>query len=766
MYELIPDELKKLKRWVCWRLIENPDAKPNSHSRFTKVPYNPERGWKASSTDPATWADFDTAVGAVQAGEFAGIGFMFLGSGYFGIDIDDRPDEMKKFLSGEHDNIFGEMVDSLRSYAEISQSGNGIHIICKGVLPDKDFKNPDHKVEMYAKARYFCMTGNFCGDFADIADCTETVKPFYERYKTKKDKPESAPPPPPAPVSLDVHSIIEKAMNSKGGDKFRRLYNGNIQDYTSASEADLAFCNMLAFWCGGDTAKMDEIFRSSGLYREKWDRKQSGSTYGKLTLQKAANGCNAHYDPNRREQSGAKITIKSGGTQTEETTSGKLYKFDDSGNAERMNDAFGEVLKWSYVEKKWLFYEGGKWHYDDIGYHRHIADAVVAMIEQDYPLYQDDPDTEKAFMKHLKRSRSFSGKTNMIREYEHYSPILPRMLDKHKMLLNCKNGTLNLKTGELSPHDRGNFMTKQIPVNYNPDAPEPKLWLKFLDDIFRSDPYMIRYIQKCCGYSLSGSTEEQCLFFLHGSGGNGKSVFLEIIRYILGDYATNIQPQTIMMQNRSGSSPNGDIARLKGARLVTSVEPNEGAWLDEGLVKQLTGDDVVTARKMFSDEFEFKPEFKLWMATNHKPRIKGTDNGIWRRIHLIPFTVQIPPEKMDKHLKYKLVQEAESILKWIIDGCLLWQNEGLTMPKAVKDATQEYRNEMDTLGAFLEACCIEGQGEVKASALYSVYAKWADENNEYKLSNTKFGNEMVKRFQKVRTKKGIVYKGLTLDKNA
>lgn len=746
MYELIPDELKRLKNWVCWKAV--PD--PKSHSGISKRPVNPVTGALAKSNDPSTWCDFDTAVSA--SSDYAGIGFMFEESGFFGVDLDDMPLDS---------DMVTEFLTTLKSYAEVSYSGNGVHIICRGKLPPGARRKG--KVEMYDSGRFFVMTGRFYGSFPDISDGTQAIRSLHEKYLGERQSvPEKPSAPAPKPVSLDVQTIIEKAMNSKGGDKFRRLYNGNIQDYTSASEADLAFCNMLAFWCGGDTAKMDEIFRSSGLYREKWDRKQSGSTYGKLTLQKAANGCNAHYDPNRPQVSGAKITIKSGGTQTEETTSGKLYKFDDSGNAERMNDAFGEVLKWSYVEKKWLFYEGGKWHYDDIGYHRHLADAVVAMIEQDYPLYQDDPDTEKAFMKHLKRSRSFSGKTNMIREYEHYSPILPRMLDKHKMLLNCKNGTLNLKTGELSPHDRGNFMTKQIPVNYNPDAPEPKLWLKFLDDIFGGDPYMIRYIQKCCGYSLSGSTEEQCLFFLHGSGGNGKSVFLEIIRYILGDYATNIQPQTIMMQNRSGSSPNGDIARLKGARLVTSVEPNEGAWLDEGLVKQLTGDDVVTARKMFSDEFEFKPEFKLWMATNHKPRIKGTDNGIWRRIHLIPFTVQIPPEKMDKHLKYKLVQEAESILKWIIDGCLLWQNEGLTMPKAVKDATQEYRNEMDTLGAFLEACCIEGQGEVKASALYSVYAKWADENNEYKLSNTKFGNEMVKRFQKVKTRNGIFYKGLTL----
>lgn len=743
MYELIPDELKRLKNWVCWRAV--PDAK--SHSGVSKRPVNPVTGALAKSNDPSTWCDFDTAVSA--SSDYAGIGFMFEESGFFGVDLDDMPldsDTVTEFLS------------TLRSYAEVSYSGNGVHIICRGKLPPGGRRRGG--IEMYDSGRFFVMTGRFYGSFPDISDGTQAIRSLHAKYLGERQSvPEK---PSPKPVSLDVQTIIEKAMNSKGGDKFRRLYNGNIQDYTSASEADLAFCNMLAFWCGGDTAKMDEIFRSSGLYREKWDRKQSGSTYGKLTLQKAANGCNAHYDPNRPQDSGAKITIKSGGTQTEETTSGKLYKFDDSGNAERMNDAFGEVLKWSYVEKKWLFYEGGKWHYDDIGYHRHLADAVVAMIEQDYPLYQDDPDTEKAFMKHLKRSRSFSGKTNMIREYEHYSPILPRMLDKHKMLLNCKNGIVNLKTGELMPHDKSAYMTKQIPVNYVPDAEKPELWLKFLSDIFSGDPYMIRYIQKCLGYSLCGSTEEQCLFFLIGSGGNGKSLFLEVVRYIFGDYATNIQPQSIMMSQKTGNGPSGDIARLKGARLVTSVEPNEGARLDEGLVKQLTGGDVVTARKMFGDEFEFKPEFKLWMAMNHKPAIRGTDNGIWRRIHLIPFTVQIPPEKVDKHLKYKLVKEAEGIFKWIVDGFRMWQNEGLQMPKTVLDATTEYRNEMDTLSAFLDERCNVGQGEVMASVLYAAYSEWAQVNNEYRLPNTKFGKEMAKHFQKVRTTKGIFYKGVSL----
>ena len=167
---------------------------------------------------------------------------------------------------------------------------------------------------------------------------------------------------------------------------------------------------------------------------------------------------------------------------------------------------------------------------------------------------------------------------------------------------------------------------------------------------------------------------------------------------------------------------------------------------------------------MFSEEFEFKPEFKLWMATNHKPLIRGTDTGIWRRIHLIPFEVQIPLEKVDKHLKHKLAKEAESILKWAVAGCIRWQNEGLTMPKKVLDAVREYQREMDVISSFLDACCIVGEGTVKASQLYAVYAKWANDHNEFCMSSTKFGTEISKRdgINKTKTRNGWFYTGLTL----
>src|SRR5699024_1449972 len=287
------------------------------------------------------------------------------------------------------------------------------------------------------------------------------------------------------------------------------------------------------------------------------------------------------------------------------------------------------------------------------------------------------------------------------------------------------------------------------------------LWLDFLNQIFDGDQDLINYMQRAVGYSLSGSIQEQMLFILHGFGRNGKSVFLDIITEMLGNYTVNIQPQTIMVKPNA-NSPNSDIARLDGARLVTTTEPNEGVRFDEGLVKQLTGGDKVTARFLYGDEFDFYPEFKLWMATNHKPIIRGTDDGIWRRLAVIPFTVQIPENKVDKQLKYKLRREMKGILNWAVEGYQEWQRIGLKEPQVIKNQRTTYRTEMDVVELFIDECCIRKDGErEKASDLYNVYSNWAKDNNQYMMNSTKFGKDMSNKFQKIRSN-GSWYVGLEL----
>lgn len=760
-YSAIPQELKGYKNWVCWQAY--PD--PKSHSGISKKPINPRTGGFAMPNNSDTWSDFETAVR--QSGKYSGIGFMFSNSPFFGVDLDDMPNDIQDYQNGGTDNIISEFVNTLQSYTEFSQSKTGVHIICKGTLPEgrRKAKNDSGGFEMYENGRFFVVTGNYCSEYGYINDCTESVKPLHSKYlgKTAEPKPNRQ----NITVNLNsVDDIVRAACSAKNGSLFKALYSGDFSAYSSQSEADMAFCNMLAFWCGCDAEKMDAIFRQSGLMRDKWDRKQSGTTYGVITLQKAISGCSQTYNP--KKQNDYSISIGNGKViQTVDEEKMRAYTFDDMGNAERFVDLFGENVRYCYTEKKWYFYNSMRWSVDNIGVILRMADKCVEAMKAEAKLYlqadeESGGDMAKAFEKHMKSSRSNKSKKAMLNEIEHHLPILPIQMDRYKMALNTPSGIINLKNGDVKAHNPEYYFTKITSVDCAEAADCPR-WLAFLDDIFAGDKDLIRYIQKAVGYSLTGSTAEQCAFFLYGTGRNGKSTFIDVIRDVFGDYAANIQPETIMVKSSQSNAINSDIARLKGARLVTSVEPNEGVRLNEGLLKQLTGDDTVTARKLYSEEFEFKPEFKLWMATNHKPIIRGTDTGIWRRIHMIPFDVQIPEDKVDKNLTHKLKAEMTGIFKWCIDGCLMWQREGLQMPAAVLKSVREYRREMDVISAFIEDKCTL-EGTVQASTLYAAYVSWADSNNEYCMSNTKFSTELAKRFEKVRGKNYNFFNGISLFK--
>lgn len=772
MYEKIPEELKRLPCWICWRAV--PD--PKSHSGIKKIPIAPLTGKAASSAAPETWTDFDTAVKASE--KYSGIGFVFDGrSGYFGVDVDDIADSVKDFLNGSTDNIAGEFILSLQSYTELSQSGNGVHIICKGKLPTGSRRRGN--VEMYETGRYFVMTGNAVTSYP-IADCTETVKPLHEKYLGNGGK-KSIPAQKTAGVSQNtfngctdsVAERLEKARNSKQGKLFSDLMDGNFESYyNSHSEADLALCNILVFWLGRNPDAVDGVFRTSGLMRDKWDSKRSGSTYGALTVQKAIAECAAVYGEKNVPAKNYSVTVSADGTPRASDEDGreiKLYTMDDTGNAQRMFDNYGGRLRYSYIEKSWYYWDERRWCKDVTGTVDRVADESLTVMQSETELYRliDEKNgvkdkMEKKFLRHIKSSRSSKSKTAMKNELRHKVPALPGQFDRDKYALNTPDGIIDLRSGKLLPHDIEKYITKLCGTGLGEaDCP---VWKSFLDTVFGGDPEMIRYIQKAVGYSLSGSTSEQCVFFLYGTGRNGKSTFLDTVRAMLGDYAANAQPETIMVSPKSAGGARSDIARLKGTRFVTTVEPNEGMRLDEGLIKQLTGGDPVTTRFQYSSEFEFVPEFKIWMATNHKPIIRGTDTGIWRRIHLVPFGVQIPESKVDRGLPLKLRKELPAILRWAVDGYALYKSEGLRLPSAALNAVNDYRREMDVVSAFISACCTVGGGSEQSGTLYAVYCKWASDNNEYKMSHTRFTTELLKKdgIERKRERDAVYFKGLTL----
>lgn len=348
-------------------------------------------------------------------------------------------------------------------------------------------------------------------------------------------------------------------------------------------------------------------------------------------------------------------------------------------------------------------------------------------------------------------------------ELMHRRPATPDDFDRDDMLINVANGYIDLTSRELYKHDINKMFSQITNTDYT-EKMQPAVWLDFLNDIFAGDQKVIRYIQKALGYSLTGSTREQIMFILFGKGRNGKSIFVEVISEILGDYSNNMQAKSLMV--KKNDNVNTDIARLSKARFVTSSEPNEGFRFDEGLIKQLTGGDKVTARFLYAEEFEYTPKFKIWVSTNHKPIIRGTDDGIWRRLVLIPFDVQIPEEKVDKDLKYKLLREAPAILNWMAEGAYMWMQEGLAMPEKLKEAVQKYRNEMDTLGQFIEDCCkVDKNSSEKVSNLHQAYKTWSNDN----LTSTKvlgmksFSQKMEERFVKESRRDANYFVGIEID---
>jgi putative DNA primase/helicase len=415
----------------------------------------------------------------------------------------------------------------------------------------------------------------------------------------------------------------------------------------------------------------------------------------------------------------------------------------DWGNAERLVDLHGQDLRYCHPWKKWLVWDGRRWATDDTAEVERRAKDVVRTIYREAAVTQDQK-LREALGHHALKSESEAKRKAMVVSAwsEPTMPILSEHLDRNPWLLNVLNGTIDLRTGKLRPHSRSDFITKLAPVHFDPKAECP-LWWKFLERIL--PPEVIEFVQKAAGYSATGLTMEQVFFLLYGLGDNGKTVLLETIGGILGDYTKQTDPETFMLKKYS-SIPN-DVAALRGARFVKSVETSGGRRMSEARIKQMTGEDTVPARFLHAEWFSFKPQFKLWLGTNHKPIIRDPTHAMWKRVRFIPFEVQIPKAEQDKQLSKKLKEEWPGILNWIIGGGLSWQHEGLEPPEAIRQATQTYREETDVLGDFLTECCVLAPGaSVGASELYRAYTKWAEENGEKNpLSQTAFGLSLTER---------------------
>jgi putative DNA primase/helicase len=435
--------------------------------------------------------------------------------------------------------------------------------------------------------------------------------------------------------------------------------------------------------------------------------------------------------------------------------------FSELGNAELFEDENWDRLRYCAEYRSWFVYTGTHWKRSIRG----EADAAA----QDIPrlLYEEagretDSDRRKALGKWARQSesaRSFKATVEIAKSRSAFA-IAAEELDQGSYQLNVANATINLITGVPKPHSPGDLHTKLAPVPFDPDAECPR-FVRFLYEVFCGDEALVDFMQRFFGYAATGSVSEQIMVMLYGSGANGKSVLLDVIGHVLGDYVQNARPELLLSTSR-GAASEGE-ANLKGARLVFTSETGTRAQFDEARVKALTGGDKIRARVLWGHEFEFAPTHKLCLQTNHKPKIEGTDYAIWRRVRLIPFDATFRGADADASLAHKLKMESSGILNWIIEGCLKWGAEGLNPPEAVTNATSAYKAESDVLGAFLEECCETGISALSAPAgrLYSAYTTWCQDNGEVADNQRAFSRRIQDRgFRKTRTGSGNRYAGL------
>ena len=421
-----------------------------------------------------------------------------------------------------------------------------------------------------------------------------------------------------------------------------------------------------------------------------------------------------------------------------------LRAYTDLGNAERFAQDFGGQVRYVPPWRRWLVWDGLRWAEDNGGAVERLAHTMILQLYHDAANLKDH-DEKIRLLRHAERSENNARLRALLEcaRVKEPIPIQPAALDTHPMRLTVANGTLDLVTGTLGPARPEDFITKRVPIMFDPGARCPR-WDAFLKQVV-PDAAVRGFLQKAVGYSLTGDISEQCMFLLLGVGANGKTTFVEIVRRVLGDSAHQADVATFLDRLQQGGPRNG-VAGLCGMRFVTSSEIGENRRLNESLMKTLTGSEPISASRIYEREFEFHPTFKIWIAANHKPVIRGADEGIWRRLRLVPFTANIAPDKQDHHLREKLETELPGILAWAVQGCLAWQREGLGETETVTVATKQFREESDEIGQFIAARCTRDDTKsTPAGALYTAYEAWCAQNALEAMTQTKFGRNLTDR---------------------
>lgn len=471
-----------------------------------------------------------------------------------------------------------------------------------------------------------------------------------------------------------------------------------------------------------------------------------------------------------KDTSDAESDVEDAQADLDQALASKDYPRNDTGNAQRFVDEHGENVRYVYAWNRWIVWDGAYWRPDDDGQVARLITATVdKMLRTAADLASDESGYRAKAVSWALASGNHQKKVAIEREARSLVAIQPSELDQDPWLFNVANGTLDLRTGTLRPHDRNDKLTKLVPITFDPTAQCPR-WDSFIQKIFPTSQGLRDFVQRAVGYSLTGSTREQCMFLLIGDGSNGKSTFIETIRQITGRHGFAAAMSAFIAKS-GDEGINNDIKALDGFRFVTAAETQKGRALAEEKIKQITGGDVVNARALYAEGTEFKAICKLWMSSNHKPRIRGTDEGIWRRLRVVPFVHHFTEADKDKDFPEKLKAELPGILRWAIDGLIAWHQVGLGTCAEVDRAVASYRAEMDPIGKFVEDDCILDPSHSETGMrLYAAYKQWCAETSCHPITESEFRERVealgLEKFKKtINSRDRAAYRGIGLRSN-
>ena len=758
----IPAKLKSDCRFCVWKFEKRSGQK-------TKMPYNPANGDRARINDLRTFADFKTTLMAYAMGGYDGIGIA-VGSGIGAFDIDHciREDGTLNDTAAAVLSIFP------TAYVEKSPSGKGLRGffgVPEDFVYDKTvyyINNRSKGLEVYmpgATNRFVTVTGDVyrTGEIPnDETAMTTLLDSLMKRNKQVQNTQLRH------HSYLDDDAVIAHAEEANNGDKFKRLFAGDWEDlYDSQSDADMALLSILAFWCGCDEEQMDRIFRTSGLMRDKWDRRQAGTTYGAISIRNTVNTCAAVYVPvNAQDIVDEEFTnldpdSKSPEFQPDITKltlsldemaphTNPRYGRDEIGMGNMFADFFKPIARYNSERGIWYVYDGTVWQPDT----ENLKVAELAKLLADklyvFALTITEEDARKRFIDRVRKLQLRKHRETMLKDAKSVFPLSMRSFDQDIYLFNCKNGTLDLRTMEFREHRPEDYLTKVSPVNYDPKADCPR-WHTFMDEIMQGDKARADYLQKAIGYALTGDTKMECLFILYGpTSRNGKGTTMESILRIMGEYGKNADPTMLQAKfNAQSNGPTEEIARLAGARFVNISEPAKKLTIDAALTKRLTGNDTITARYLHENSFEFRPNFKIFINTNHRPNITDLtlfDSG---RIKILPFDRHFDEKEQDKDLKttFAKPENMSGILNWMLEGYKMFRSQGLEMPDSVINATDDYRKASDKIAQFCEACLVSKPGAMlRSKSVYNRYKQWSEANGYHAEGIKNFKTEFLKHY--------------------